>query len=146
MKIGLASDHRGYKLKTKIQKYLTKRGYEIVDFGTTSTASVDYPNFGILLGEAVRDKEVELGVAICGTGIGISIACNKVETIRCAKVDNTKEAKHCIIDNNANIIALNGSMPGYKAYDIIDVILRTKYTEVERHQRRINLISKYEKK
>ena len=122
MKIGLACDHRGYSLKTKIAKYLTKKGYEITDFGTTSTSSVDYPNFAILLGEAVRDKEVDFGIAICKTGIGISIACNKVNGIRCAKVDNTSEAKHCILDNNANIIALNGEMPTYRAYDILDIV------------------------
>lgn len=146
MKIGLASDHRGYKLKVKIGNYLKKRGFDITDFGTTSTSSVDYPNFGILLGEAVRDKEIDLGIAICGTGIGISIACNKVRNVRCAKVSNVKEAKLSILHNNANIIALNGSMPTFRAYDIIDVILKTKYIEEERHQRRIDLITEYEQK
>ena len=146
MKIGLASDHGGYKLKTKIEKYLKKRGYDVTDFGTTSTSSVDYPNFGILLGEAVRDKEIDLGIAICRTGIGISIACNKVKGVRCAKVDKVKEAKLCILHNNANIIALSGNTPTFRAFDIIDVLLKTQYKEEERHQRRIDIITEYENK
>lgn len=146
MKIGLASDHRGYKLKTKIENYLKKRGFDVIDFGTTSTSSVDYPNFGILLGEAASNKEIDLGIAICGTGIGISIACNKVKGVRCAKISNVKEGKLSIMHNNANVIALSGSMPTFRAYDIIDVILKTKYIEEERHQRRIDLITEYEQK
>lgn len=146
MKIGIAGDHRGYKLKTKIVNYLQKKGYEVIDYGTTSTSSVDYPKFGFLIGEEVIEQAIDLGIVICGTGIGISIACNKVKGIRCAKVDNVKEAKHCIIDNNANVIALNGSMPGYRALDILDVILKTKYTEEERHERRLEMIAEYENK
>ena len=146
MKIGLASDHRGYKLKTKIGNYLKKRGFDVTDFGTTSTSSVDYPNFGILLGESASNNEIDLGIAICGTGIGISLACNKVKGVRCAKVSNTNEAKLSILHNNANVIALSGRMPTFRAYDIIDVILKTKYTNDERHQRRIDLITEYEEK
>ena len=110
MKIGIANDHRGYKLKLKLVDYLKKKGYEVIDYGTDSTVSVDYPDYGILLGEKVRDKEVDYGIAICGSGIGISIACNKVKGVRCAKVNNTREAKLCRQDNNANIIALNEKM------------------------------------
>lgn len=146
MKIGIACDHRGYLLKTKIIPYLQKRGYEVEDYGTDSTDSVDYPDFGILLGEKVRDQEVEFGIAICGSGIGISIACNKVKGVRCAKVNNTKEAKLCRIDNNANIIALNEKMFLFEAKDIIDTFLTTPYQEVERFQRRIDKITKYERK
>ncbi len=144
MKIGIASDHRGYKLKEKLKKYLTKKHYEVIDYGTNSTESVDYPDYGIRLSNAVIDEEVTLGIAICGTGIGISIACNKVKGIRCAKVDNVEEAKHCKIDNNANIIALNGSMPNYKVLDIIDAYLNTDYSNEERHQRRLDKIQNYE--
>lgn len=146
MKIGIASDHRGYKLKTKLIPYLWKKGYEVEDYGTDSINSVDYPDFGIMLGEKVRDKEVDFGIAICGSGIGISIACNKVRGVRCAKVNNSKEAKLCRIDNNANIIALNEKMFLFEAKDILDTFLTTEYQEVERYQRRIDKISAYEEK
>lgn len=144
MKIGIANDHRGYKLKTKLIPYLQKKGYEVEDYGAISTESVDYPDYGILLGEKVRDKEVDFGIAICGSGIGISIACNKVRGVRCAKVNNPKEAKLTRLDNNANVIALSEKLHVFEAKDIIDVFLNTKYKEEERFQRRIDKITKYE--
>ena len=144
MKIGIASDHRGYKLKSKIVAYLQKKGVEVEDIGTFSTESVDYPVYAFKLSTSVAEKNVNLGIAICGSGIGISIACNKVKGIRCAKVDSVKEAKLCRLDNDANILALNGSMPTYKALDIVDVYLNTKHEHVERHDRRIQEITDYE--
>ena len=144
MKIGIASDHRGYKLKSKIVAYLQKKGVEVEDVGTFSTESVDYPVYAFKLSTSVAEKNVNLGIAICGSGIGISIACNKVKGIRCAKVDSVKEAKLCRLDNDANILALNGSMPTYKALDIVDVYLNTKHEHVERHDRRIQEITDYE--
>ena len=146
MKIGIANDHRGYKLKTKLVSYLQKKGYEVEDYGSSSTESVDYPDYGILLGEKVRDKEVDYGIVICGSGIGISIACNKVKGVRCAKVNNSKEAKLSRIDNNANVVALSEKLFVFEAKDIIDTFLNTKYEEVDRFQRRINKITKYEEK
>lgn len=146
MKIGIANDHRGYKLKTKLKSYLEKKGYEVVDVGALSTESVDYPDYGIMLGEKVRDKEVDFGIAICGSGIGISIACNKVKGVRCAKVNNSKEARLTRIDNNANIIALSEKLFLFEAKDIVDTFLNTEYKEIERFQRRIDKITKYEEK
>lgn len=146
MKIGIANDHRGYKLKTKIIPYLQKKGYEVIDYGAFSTESVDYSDYGILLGEKVRDKEVDYGVAICGSGIGISIACNKVRGVRCAKVNNVREAKLTRLDNNANIVALNEKMHVFEAKDILDAFLNTQYKEEERFQRRIDKITNYEEK
>lgn len=146
MKIGIANDHRGYKLKTKIIPYLQKKGYKVEDYGCFSTESVDYSDYGIMLGEKVRDKEVDFGIAICGSGIGISIACNKVNGVRCAKVNNAKEAKITRIDNNANVIALNEKMFLFEVKDILDAFLTTNYKEEERFQRRINKITEYEGK
>lgn len=146
MKIGIASDHGGYKLKSKLVSYLRKKGIDITDYGTTTTSSVDYPRFGFLIGEEVRDQEIDFGIVICTTGIGISIACNKVQGVRCAKVDNVHEAKMCIAHNNANVISLNGKMFTYRAKDIVDVVLKTKYIEEERHQKRIDMITEYESK
>ena len=138
--IGIASDHRGYKLKQKLTKYLTKKGYTVVDFGTDGTFSVDYPEFGFKLGEAVVDFEVEKGIAICGSGIGISIACNKIKGVRCAKVDNVKEVKYARKDNDANVIAIAGNMPTFRAKDIIDEYLNTSFTGHDRHKRRIEML------
>ena len=132
MKVGIACDHRGFKLKEKLKTYLTKQGYEILDLGTNSNEMVDYSDYGIKLGEAVRD--------------GISIACNKVKGIRCAKVANKKEAKETRIHNNANVVALSSRMFLFEAKDIIDAFLKTPYKEEERFERRIKKISKYEGK
>ena len=144
MRVGIASDHRGYKLKEKLKTYIIKEGYEIEDFGTSSLESVDYPDYGIKLGEAVRDKQVDLGIAICGTGIGISIACNKVDRVRCARIVDAKEAKITKLHNKANIIALNEKMPLFMAKDIVDAFLTTEYVPEERFERRIDKINKYE--
>ena len=89
MKLGIARDHRGYKLKEQIKNELD---IEIIDYGTYSEESCDYPDFAFKLGEAVVNKEVDYGIAICGSGIGISIACNKVKGVRCAKVSDSEEA------------------------------------------------------
>lgn len=144
MKIAIANDHRGYKLKTKLVKYLTKKGHEIINVGTDSESSVDYPTYAFLLGDQVATGECELGIAICGSGIGISIACNKVKGIRCAKLNNVKEAKYSRIDNDANIMAISGTMPYFRALDIVDTFINTKHLMIERHDKRINMITEYE--
>ncbi len=145
MKIGIASDHHGFKMKKTLIKYLQKKGYEVNDYGTDSLENVDYTKYAFKLGEKVRDKKVEMGIVICGTGIGVSIACNKVQGIRCAKVDNVKEARLTRTDNDSNVIALNGSMPIYRAKDILDVWLTTPFNKIERYERRIKDIAEYEK-
>lgn len=140
-KIGIASDHRGYKLKQKLTNYLNKKGYTVVDYGTDSTVSTDYPEFGFKLGEAVANYEVSKGIAICGSGIGISIACNKVKGVRCAKVDNAKAIKYSRQDNDANVVAIAGNMSLFRAKDIIDAFLNTSFTGLERHQKRIDMLN-----
>ena len=146
MKLGIACDHNGYKLKEKLKKYLIKKGYEILDLGTNSTEMVDHPTYGIALGEKVRDKEVDFGIAICGTGIGMSIAANKVKGIRCARVNNKKDAIETRIHNNANMIAIPGKLFLFEAKDIIDAFLKTKYIPEERFERRIKIMLDYEDK
>ena len=142
MKIGIASDHRGFKLKELIKENLD---YDFIDYGTNSEESTDYPIYAFKLGEAVVNKDVEYGVAICGSGIGISIACNKVKGIRCAKVDNVKEAKLTRQDNDSNVLALNGSIMTFRAKDIVDVFFKTSFSNEERHIRRLQMIENYEK-
>ena len=144
MKIGIVSDHRGYKLKETLISYLKKKNFEVLDFGTNSTQSVDYPKYGFLIGEKVSKGDIDFGIAICGSGIGISIACNKVKGVRCAKVDTPNEARYTRLDNDANVLALSGAMPAYKAKDIVDEFFKTDFSNAERHLRRINQIKKYE--
>jgi len=143
MNIGIANDHRGFNLKQKITNYLTKKGYTIINYGTDSNESVDYPDFAFKLGEAINNGEIEIGIAICGRGIGISIACNKVKNIRCAKVDNVEEARLTRSDNDANVIAINSTYPFYKVKDILDIFLKTPFSNEERHVRRVEKINSY---
>ena len=142
MKVGIACDHRGYELKEYLKQNL--KNYEIIDYGTTTTESVDYPDYGILLGEKVSTKTVDLGIAICGSGIGISIACNKVKGVRCAKVSNRQEAEYTRNDNDANIIALSSETNKQEALEIVKIFLTTPFSKEERHQRRIDKITNYE--
>lgn len=146
MKIGIVSDHRGYDLKQVLVGYLKKKNYEVIDYGTDSKEKADYTKYGILLGEKVVQKEVDYGIAICGSGIGISIACNKVKGIRCAKVDSAKDAYLTKKDNDANILALSGTMPKYRAKDIVDTFFKTDFANVDRYIKRIKQITNYEER
>ncbi len=141
MKIGIASDHRGFKLKEQLKKNLN---YEFVDYGTNNEESTDYPIYAFKLGEAVANKEVDYGVAICGSGIGISIACNKVKGIRCAKVSNKEEAMYTRNDNNSNIVAFGEKTTLEEAIDIVKTFVETPASIEEKHQRRVNEIIEYE--
>ena len=143
MKIGFASDHRGYNLKEELKEAF-KNEYEIVDFGTDSTTSVDYPDYAFKLGEAVANNLVSYGVAICGSGIGISIACNKVKGVRCAKVSNSEEAMYTRNDNNSNIVAFGEKTSLNDAIEIVKTFITTPASEEEKHQRRVNKITAYE--
>lgn len=144
MKIGFASDHRGYKLKEYLKKELQRNNYEIIDFGTNSEESTDYPDYAFALGEAIISKKVDRGVAICGSGIGISIACNKVKGIRCAKVDCIEDARATRIDNDSNIVAFGEKMPQDKALEIVKTFIVTETSTEEKHVRRREKIRKYE--
>ena len=105
---------------------------------------MDYPDFAFELGKAIVEKNVDFGVAICGSGIGISIACNKVKGIRCAKVNNVEEARITRIDNNSNIIAFGEKTPLDLAYEMIKEFITTEFSNEEKHHRRVNKIIKYE--
>ena len=144
MKIGIASDHRGYETKERLKKYFENK-YEIIDYGTNSTERTDYPIYGIKLGEKVRDKEVEYGIAICGSAIGISIACNKVKGIRCGKVNTVKEAIHAKVNDHVNVIAISGEEKLRKNIKIIEAFLKSKENTTDPiYEERINQITRYE--
>lgn len=112
MKIALGADHGGFELKEKVKTHLIEKGYEVLDLGTNSTDSVDYPEFGHAVGHAVADKKAEFGIVICGTGIGISITANKVPGVRAALCTNTTMARLTREHNNANILAMGGRIVG----------------------------------
>jgi ribose 5-phosphate isomerase B len=138
MVVGIGNDHHGVKLKDKLVKYLTKKGHTIINFGSNDNNSVDYPDYAKLVGNSVAQKEIDYGILICGTGIGMSIACNRINGARCAKISTIKEAKLAKEHNNANVVALNGDMYAFRAKDIIDTFLSVEYSNLERHNRRID--------
>lgn len=140
MNIFIASDHAGYELKKNL---LANLNYELIDLGTNSNSSVDYPDYAFNLGKKVVESN-GLGIIICGTGIGVSIACNKVKKVRCAKVDSEKEAFLARNHNNANVIALASYTPLAEAIKYINTFIDTDFSNEERHVRRINKISEYE--
>ncbi len=142
MKLAIANDHRGYDLKKYIIKHL--KGVEIIDLGSDSKEFSDYSKYGIKLGEYVVENKC-FGLAICGSGIGISIACNKVKGVRCAKVSSEEEAFLARQHNNANIIALSYKAPLDDLKIMIDKFVTTGFSNDERHIRRINKISELEK-
>lgn len=143
MKIAIASDHKGYRLKKELIETL-KENHETLDLGTNSEESTDFPIYAIKLGETINNKEADLGIAICGTGIGISIAANKVKGIMCAKVNTTEEARLAKEHNRANVLALPGTLSIEEAINIINEFIKAKPLEDEKYLRRINQIRKYE--
>lgn len=145
MKIGVASDHRGFDLKQKLTIYLKEKGYHIFDCGTYAKDNTDFPDYAFLLGKKLNEGEYDLGIAICNTGIGMSIACNKVKGIRCAKIDNIEEAKMAKEHNNANIIALSALKDFKQITDLINTFLETSFSKEERYQRRNDKLEAYEK-
>lgn len=142
MNIAIASDHRGYELKCKIINYLEEKGYTINDYGTDSNVSTDYPIYAFKLGESIRDNINKFGILICGTGIGMSIACNKVKNVRCAKVNNVDETILTRQHNNANVIALSENVE--KVFEIIDAFLNTEFSFEEKHIKRVEMITNYD--
>ena len=136
MKLGFASDHRGYKLKTELIKYFKENGYNVIDYGTNSEESCDYPDYAYKLGKAILSNEVDFGVAICGTGIGISIALNKINGIKCAKVDKPEEAIHTRNDNDSKVIAFGEKMELDNAILAVNNFINTPYSNLEKHNRR----------
>jgi ribose 5-phosphate isomerase B len=144
MKIAIGNDHAAVSMKNHIKKYLEDKGYEIVNFGTDTLDSCDYPIYGEKVAKAVASGECELGILICGTGIGISLAANKVKGIRAAVCSESYSARLTRQHNNANIIAFGARVVGEAtAEQIVDEFLNAKY-EGGRHQRRVDMITKIE--
>lgn len=146
MKVAIGSDHGGYELKEEVKVFLKREGVEYIDYGTNSLESVDYPEFGKKVAEAVKDEECDRGIVICGTGIGISISCNKVKGIRCALCSDTYSARMSVEHNNAQVLALGGRVIGKDlALEIVSTWLKASF-QGERHKRRVDKISDIETK
>ena len=140
MKIALGCDHAAYELKEAIKSKMENEGHTIIDVGTYSPESVDYPKYGHAVGKAVASGEAERGIAVCGSGIGISIACNKVPGIRAALCTSVEMAEMCRRHNNANVVCMGARMISQElAFDIIDTWMTTEF-EGGKHLRRINEI------
>ncbi len=144
IKIGIASDHRGYFAKEKVIEYLDENGIYVIDFGTNSGESVDFPLYAKRLGTAIIGGEVDFGIAICGTGIGMSIVLNKINGVYCAKVSNESEAILCRSHNNANCIALSEEISDDMMIKIIDNFISTPFSNVSKYIRRNNMIMEIE--
>lgn len=139
--IGIGSDHGGYALKQAVIKHLEEKGHAVKDYGCYSEESCDYPVYAKAVAEGILKDEVKQGILICGTGIGISITANKIKGIRAALCGDTFSARATREHNNANILALGARVTGEGlALDIVDTFLETKFSNDERHIRRINMI------
>ena len=140
MKIAIGCDHGGYALKLAVKKHLEEKGYEVIDYGCHGTESVDYPVYGEKVGRAVARGECELGVLICGTGLGISLAANRVKGVRAAVCSEPYSAEMTRRHNNANIIAFGARVVGEgTAMTIVDAFLGAQF-EGGRHARRVDMI------
>ncbi|MDE6676821.1 MAG: ribose 5-phosphate isomerase B [Clostridia bacterium] len=147
MKIAICCDHGGYVLKNAVKKYLEDNGNQVIDFGTTNENSCDYPDFALLAAEALASGECERGIFVCTTGVGISIAANKVPGVRCALCAEPLSAKMTRLHNNANALALGGGFTGTNlALEIVKTFLETPFSAEEKHQRRIDKITTIERK
>ncbi|MGI9102493.1 MAG: ribose 5-phosphate isomerase B [Terriglobales bacterium] len=145
MKIALGADHAGFSLKEKVKQWLTEQGVQVDDKGTLSNDSVDYPDFARKVGEEVAGKKVDRGILVCGSGIGMSIAANKVPGVRAANVHGVYEAQMSREHNDANVLTLGArTLTDEEAHSIIDTWLRTKFAG-GRHQRRVDKITEIEK-
>ncbi len=143
-KILIASDHGGFELKEHLKEFLAKLNYEAVDLGTYDTKSVNYPEFGHKLAKKIANKEFEKGIAICGSGIGISISINRHKGVRGALVDSVTSARLSRQHNNANVLCLGGRLIGKDlAEDIVKTFLTTEF-EGGRHQTRIEMLDNFE--
>ncbi|AGM24705.1 ribose 5-phosphate isomerase B [Spiroplasma chrysopicola] len=140
MKIAIGNDHTGVAMKNDIVTYLTNNGYEVINIGTNDGQAADYPNFGHQVGQTVANGVADLGIVICGTGIGISIAANKVPGVRAALCYETTTAQLAREHNNANVLALGARLiANQKAIWIVEAFLKANFDE-GRHARRVNQI------
>jgi ribose 5-phosphate isomerase B len=148
MRIGVAADHGGFELKEEMAQALRASQYELVDFGAPSlTPGDDYPDFVIPLARAVARGEVDRGVAVCGSGVGASVAANKVAGVRAALITDVFSAHQGVEDDDMNVLCLGGRVIGYAlAWDLVQTFLKAKFKGDERFRRRLRKVAELEKK
>ncbi len=146
MRVGLAADHGGFELKGKMLEELREAGYEVVDYGAQEyNAQDDYPDFVVLLARAVAQGEVERGIAICGSGVGASVAANKIRGVRAALITDAFSAHQGVEDDDMNIMCLGGRVTCYAlAWDLVQTFLRARFKGAERFQRRLKKVAALE--
>ncbi|MBE7178170.1 MAG: RpiB/LacA/LacB family sugar-phosphate isomerase [Mucilaginibacter polytrichastri] len=147
MKIGIAADHGGYELKQILMPWLSSQGHQLVDYGAYKLDQADdYPDMVIPLARAVAAGEVERGIAVCGSGVGASVAANKIAGARAALVNDHFSAHQGVEDDDLNIICLGGRITGYMvAQEYIDAFLKARFSGAERHERRLQKVKSLEK-
>ena len=147
MKIGIAADHGGYELKKTLHSFLVASGYEVVDFGAYElNTQDDYPDFVVPLAQALAEKQVERGIAICGSGVGASVVANKISGVRAALINDYFSAHQGVEDDNLNLLCLGGRITGYMAAEeYVQAFLNAKFTGLERHMRRLQKVHLLEK-
>lgn len=148
MKIGIAADHGGYELKEIILPFLISLGYEVKDFGAFQlNKEDDYPDFVVPLAIAVAGKEIERGIAICGSGVGASVAANKISGVRAALINDHFSAHQGVEDDDLNMLCLGGRVTGFmSAQELVQSFLNAKFTGAERHMRRLKKVELLENK
>ena len=144
MNIGITNDHRGLQVKQFLTEYLTNLGYNVIDYGTDSETPADFPDYAKKLGLGMLSGEADLGIAICGTGIGMSIALNKMKGIYCAKVSTQSEAALCKAHNDANAIAISEEMDRELMKEVIKTFVETPFSNIDRYKNRNNKIKDIE--
>lgn len=144
MRVSIATDHNGVIEKQELITFLKEMNVEVIDCSENNTPTDDYPDFALVVANKVASKECDLGILLCGTGIGMSIAANKVKDIRCAKVSSVDEARLSKEHNNANVIALSYKEEMTKLKEMIKIFIETSFSNEERHIRRVSKITSLE--
>jgi ribose 5-phosphate isomerase B len=145
MKVALGADHAGFGLKEQVKSHLTKQRYDVLDVGTHSTDSVDYPDFAEAVGLAIRDGRAERGILVCGSGVGASVAANKIRGVRAGLCHDHYSAHQGVEHDDMNVLVLGGRVIGESvALELVQAFLGARFTAEERHHRRLEKVKRME--
>jgi ribose 5-phosphate isomerase B len=146
-KIAVGADHAGFPLKNPVIKYLKDNGYEVLDFGTNSTEPVDYPDYAEKVGEAIKDGKADMGIVLCGSGVGASVAANKIPGVRAGLCHDTFSARQGREDDDTNVLCMGARVVGESlALEILKSFVHAEFSNLERHKRRLNKVISVEKR
>jgi RpiB/LacA/LacB family sugar-phosphate isomerase len=147
MRVAIGADHAGFELKQRLVAELTRNGHDVVDMGTFSEAPVDYPDFAIAVGNAVREGQAERGVILCGSGVGASVAANKLPGIRAGLCHDTYSAHQSVEHDDVNVLVLGARVVGSAlAQEIVSTFLKARFSQEERHLRRLRKVNALDRK